>query len=91
MADSKFGAPSVAGGVDQGKFKKLAQRVEETLTSMCLRAAPKQIDPNLVLACPYNRLGASPNVPHIHHGILKSIQKHSYDRTRPAIWNLHRV
>ena len=46
---------------------------------------PKQIDPNMVLVSPMNRLGASPNVQHIHFGILKSFLKNSFDRTRPAI------
>ena len=59
--------------------------MEETLTSEILYPEPKQIDPNLVLVSPLNRLGGSPNVQHVHFGILKSIQKNSYDRTRPAI------
>ena len=71
--------------MDQGKFLKLAQRVEETLTRESLYPDPKQLDPNLVLVSPLNRLGGSPNVQHIHFGSLKSFQLNSYDRTRPAI------
>ena len=71
--------------MDPGKFLKLAQRVEETLTKEILHQEPKQLDPNVVLVSPLNRLGASPNVQHIHFGILKSFLKNSFDRTRPAI------
>ena len=49
MSQSKFGPPCPKGGlVDVGKMKKLAQRVEETLTQMCLFAEPKQLDPSVV-------------------------------------------
>ena len=75
-------APKPGEGTDQGKFKKLAARVEETLTEV-LYPEPKQIDPNLVMPSWLNRLGASPNVQHVHFGILKSIQTSSYDRSRP--------
>ena len=84
-AADRFQAPNPTTSVGQGKFKKLAQRVEETLTTETLYAEPKQLDPNVVLVSPLNRLGASPNVQHVHYGILKSFQKNSYDRTRPAI------
>ena len=72
MADSKFERPKVGLEVDVGKFKKLAQRVEETLTKEVLFPEPKQLDPNVVLVSPLNRLGAAPNVPHVHLGILAS-------------------
>jgi hypothetical protein len=81
----KFGAPKATADLDQGKLKKLAQRVEETLATDCLFVEPKQIDPNLVLVAPMNRLGGSPNVNHVHFGILMSFVKNSFDRTRPAI------
>jgi hypothetical protein len=84
-AADRFQAPKPTTSVGQGKFKKLAQRVEETLTTETLYAEPKQLDPNVVLVSPLNRLGASPNVQHVHYGILKPYQKNSYDRTRPAI------
>ena len=71
--------------MDQGRFKKLATRVEETLTVDIVYADPKQLDPNIVLVDLHNRLGAAPNVLHIHKGILYSFLKNSYDRTRPAI------
>ena len=66
-------------------MKKLAQRVEETLTNDIVSLEAKQIDPNLILVDMHNRLGSSPNVQHIHKGILSSFLKNSFDRTRPAI------
>ena len=69
-ASDRFQAPNPTTSVDQGKFKKLAQRVEETLTTETLYAEPKQLDPNVALVSPLNRLGASPNVQHVHYGIL---------------------
>ena len=76
MANSKekFQTPKAGKDVDVGKFKKLAQRVEEVLTNEILFADPKQIDPSLILVAPNNREGAPPNVPHIHFGILKSFK-----------------
>lgn len=71
--------------MDLGSFKKLALRVEETLTSQCLFPEPKQIDPVLILVAPNNRMGAPPNTRHLHRGVLRSFQKHSFDRTRAAI------
>ena len=85
MADSKFQSPKPSTDVDAGKFMKLAQRVERTLTTKCLYIEPKQIDPDKILVSPYNRLGANPNTKHMHFGILKSFWKNSFDRTRPAI------
>ena len=81
----KFNAPKPRDDVDAGKFAKLAQRVEDVLTNKAMFHEPKQIDPNLVLVSPNNRLGSPPNVLHVHQGILKSIFKNSFDRTRPAI------
>ena len=68
-----------------GRFQKLAQRVEETLTTEVIFPEPKQVDPNLVLVSPMNRWGASPNVQHVHLGILRSFQRNGYDRNGPAI------
>ena len=86
MACSKYGSPVQKGDlVDVGKMKKLAQRVEETLTQMCLFAEPKQVDPGLVLMAPLNRCGAPPNKRHVHFGVLKSFKDKGFDRTRPAI------
>ena len=70
---------------DQGKFKKLAARVEATLTKQCLNPESKQINPCLILVSPLNRLGAPPNVKHIHFTILQGFKLKGYDRTRPAI------
>ena len=66
-------------------MKKLAQRVEETLANDIVYLEAKQIDPNLILVDMHNRLGSSPNVQHIHKGILSSFLKNSFDRTRPAV------
>ena len=86
MSSSKFGPPSQKGDlVDMGKMKKLAQRVEETLTQQCLFAEPKQLDPSLILVAPLNRLGAPPNKRHVHFGILKSFKTKGFDRSRAAI------
>jgi hypothetical protein len=85
MAKSKFEPPKLGSDVDAGKFKKLAQRVEDTLAKETLFAEPKQIDPSLVLVAPLNRDGAPPNVQHVHCGILKSFKTKGFDRTRPAI------
>ena len=71
--------------MDQGKFLKLAQRVEDTLSKETQYPDPKQLDPNHVLVSPFNRMGQPPNVQHIHFGILKSFLENSYDRTRPAV------
>ena len=79
----KYEAPKPGEDTDQGKFKKLAQRVEETLINDVLYPEPKQLDPDRVWVSPRNRLGGSPNVQHVHHGILKSFMTDSYDRTRP--------
>ena len=61
--------------VDPGKLKKLAQRVEDTLSTMCLFAEPKQLDPSLVLVAPLNRQGAPPNKRHVHVGVLLSFKE----------------
>ena len=57
---------------DAGKVRKLAARVEQTLTWKCLYPDPKQIPVTLI--SPLNRLGAPPNVQHIHYGILLSFK-----------------
>ena len=80
-----FEGPKTGQGVDQGKFLKLAQRVEETLSKETLHPDPKQLDPNHVRVSPLNRMGQSPNVQHIHFGILKSSQVNSFGRARPAV------
>ena len=86
--NGKFEGPKAGQGVDQGKFLKLTQRVEETLSKETLYPDPKQLDPNQVLVSPLNRLGGSPNVQHIHYGILKSFQVNSFDRTKPTVFCL---
>ena len=83
MAD-KFQAPVTSvDNVDSGKMKKLAQRVEQVLTSDILFVEPKQLDPDLVLVAPNNRDGGPPNKMHLHSGILKSFKLKGFDRTRP--------
>ena len=82
---SGLGAPKIdTENTDAAKFMKLAERVEQVLTHQAKYQEPKQLDPNRVLVSPMNRLGATPNVKHVHFGILQSIKKNSYDRTRPA-------
>lgn len=80
-----FGAPQVGKDQDIGKFKKLAQRVEETLNNLVIFKEPKQLDPRAVLVAPLNRDGAPPNRMHIHNRILKSFKTQGYDRTRPQV------
>ena len=63
--------------------KKLAMRVEETMSKHCLFSEPKQIDPTLVLVAPTNRDGATPNVQHVHFGILSCFIKQGFDKNRP--------
>ena len=92
MSQSKFGPPCPKGAlVDVGKMKKLAQRVGETLTQMCLFAEPKQLDPCLVLVAPLNRLGAPPNKRHVHFGILKSFLGPRVLQDQACYWHLHQV
>ena len=62
----KFGTPPLGKDVDQGKFKKLAQRVEEALFQESLFVEPMQIDPSLILVAPTNRVGAPPYMQHVH-------------------------
>ena len=62
---------------------KLAQRVTRCIEDDAETKNPRQLDPNFVLVSPLNRLQTAPNVQRIHWGILFSIMKHSYDRTRP--------
>ena len=85
MSLSKFGAPKVGEKTDMGRIKKLAQRVEVTLTEETLYPEPKQIDPRSILVAPLNRDGAPPNVQHIHRGIPQSIQQKGFDRSRPQV------
>ena len=80
-----FGAPKGEGRADKGKFRKLAERVEQVLNQEVLFKEPKQLDPRAVLVAPLNRDGAPPNVMHIHHGILKSIVLQGFDQTRPQV------
>ena len=83
---SKFQSPEIKGDlVDVGKFKKLAQRVEQSLTEDILFAEPKQLDPDLVPVAPNNRDGAPTNKSHLHFGVLKSFKVRGFDRTRPHI------
>ena len=67
------------------KEGKLAQRVEGVLMNQKVFQEPKQIDPQAILVAPMNRDGAPPNVPHVHHGILKSIVEQGFDSTRPSV------
>ena len=86
MSLSKFGSPNLKGAsVDFGKVKKVALRVQDTLTQDCLFQDPKQLDPSLILVAPLNRLGAPPNKLHVHFGILKSFKDKGFDRNRPMI------
>ena len=71
--------------VDTGRFKKLAQRVEEALTTNLLFADPQQIDPDLIPIATTNRDGGPPNKRHIHFGILKGFKTKGFDKTRPHI------
>ena len=82
---SKLASPSISKGIDQGKFKQLAQRVVDSLTNEILFHEPKQLDPCLILVSPLNRDGAPPNVQHIHFKILKGFLEKGFDRTRPAV------
>ena len=87
-APGKFQSPKSDKLADPAKFLKLAERVERTLSEGegCLnKDMPKQVDPNKILVSPLNRLGAPPNVRHVHQGILKSFLTKAFDRTRPAI------
>ena len=68
-----FGAPKVSLECDQGRMKKLAQRVEGALTDCLVFKEPKQLDPHALLVSHLNRDGAPPNVQHVHFVILKSI------------------
>ena len=84
MSLSKFGAPVLGNNTDPLKINKLAQRVEAVLQT-CLNSEPRQIDPRALLVAPANRDGSSPNVQHIHKGILASFIKNGFDRSRPAV------
>ena len=88
MSSSKgpdFGAPQVGPDTDPGKLLKLAQRVEKTLKDDVVYREPKQLDPRSVVMGLLNRDGAPPNVPHIHHTLLKGILTKGYDRSRPLV------
>ena len=85
MADTKFEGPGSTSNIDPGKFVKLAQRVENVLAKETVNHEPRCIDPNLVLVSPNNRLKASPNVCHIHGGILSGVKVNGFDRQRPPI------
>ena len=82
---SKFQSPSCGQLADQGKFMKLAYRVEQTLKDDVLFDEPKQINPVLILVGLWNRGGAPPNVLHVHMVILKSFKTKGFDRTRADI------
>ena len=82
-----FQAPRITDGsaFDQGKLRKLAQRVEHALNEKVRLKEPKQLDPRAVLVAPLNRDGAPPNVQHVHQVILRSFLQQGYDRTRPQV------
>ena len=71
---TSFGAPKVdPTRTDPAKMEKLAIRVNKALTEHAIFGQPKQLDPDQVLVSPLNRMGAPPNVRHIHDVILASI------------------
>lgn len=78
----KIGAPSIGEGVDAAAHWKLAQRVDQTMQK-CINSEPKQIPPGHLLVAPANRDGAPPNIQYVHQGILRSLGKAGFDRTRP--------
>lgn len=81
----KFGAPDPGQTIsDASGHWKLAQRVEQTMLR-AINSEPKQLDPRSLLVAPANRDGAPPNVQYIHYGILRSLQKSGFDRTRPHV------
>ena len=84
-ASKKFEAPEISSDrTDTGKYEKLAVKVEKLLATKTLNSkGPLQIDPNHVLVSPLNRLGAAPNVRHVHQGILKGFKSTGFDNTRP--------
>ena len=81
---AKFGAPTLGASCDAFKAGKLAKRVETTL-SACINKEPRVIDPRALLVAPANRDGASPNLQHVHRGILTSMAKAGFDSTRPQV------
>ena len=64
---------------------QVALRVQKTLADFAVWKEPQQLDPSPILADPCNRGGAPPNVPHIHHGILKGLMDNGFDATRPPV------
>lgn len=84
MSLSKYGAPQLGSNSDALKVGKLAQRVEGILGT-CVNSEPRAIDPRALLVAPANRDGASPNLQHVHRGILASFLKAGYDRSRPQV------
>lgn len=81
---NKIGAPKPGDGVDPTAAWKLAQKVEMTMQK-CLNSEPKLIPPGHLLVAPANRDGAPPNIQYVHQGILRSIAKAGFDRTRPQV------
>ena len=79
---AKFGAPQLGANSDAFKVGKLAKRVEGVLNT-CINKDPRVIDPRALLVAPANRDGASPNLQHVHRGILSSMAKAGFDSTRP--------
>ena len=82
---AKYGQPNIKHEIDVGRFVKMAERVEDALITKSLHPEPKQLEPDRLLTGIYNRMGTSPNVRHVHYGILQSLLKNSFDRTRPAV------
>ena len=80
-----FGAPKAGEQTDQGKLKKLAQRVEAVLNDKVIFKDPKQLDPRSVLVAPLNRDGAPPNIQYIHKGIIRGLKEKGFDRARPQV------
>ena len=80
-----FGAPKVdPSRTDVSKMDKLAIRVNKALAEHAIFAQPKQLDTDQVLVSPLNRMGAPPNVRHIHDVILHSIVQNGWDSQRPC-------
>ena len=60
---AKFGAPKIGENTCDEKMRKLAQRVEQTLSDETLLPEPKQLDPQTILVAPLNRQGAPHPMP----------------------------
>ncbi len=82
---SAAAGPSVGAGPDRTKMRKLANKIEDILSTKTLNKEPRQLDPESVLVAPRNRDGAPPNIQHLHQGILKSFVTKGFDASRPQV------